>query len=565
MSDEKKIRVSVTGDASALNAEIDRATIEMRGSFEDIGFDQILEDADKKFDKLTDKIKAINDAFKTQHERAEQHFDERGEKATNDYGKNKNEKEREDYHKKEQEAWDKWSKLADALLKKQTKDGKPEAGLNGEDEDDEEDGKKGSSKKRAGVMARMIDRMKSGDVTGAASEGIQGEGGLIAQSGMGAGSGMVIGGILVAMVGAIVAAIKMGYEGVKLDNKMEAKKRLDYDDFGTHTGLAQIGVSPNEFKEFTIQQMQNMRTAGMSIEQLENEINSRLYVQKAYGLQGNEVAAFDKFKQQDITNANGSQMITDILLRSEQNGILGVSGTDFSLLPQKIETVANLMAMQKQSNETVDPDFAINLMAAGSGASGIGGRYGDDRAGDAYGRMSGNIKSPGSTGMKAFIFEMLKRANPNASYVDILAEQEGGLTNETMKAILPQIARMPQGDYRRMVLKQLTGNWQDAVRLDDVDEKGVSGIQKMLSSGSKTTITNADREKVVQEAKSEAEHITTSFEKVGSMIATTFQMVGHDIVKAFDGSKQPQQATPDSKQKSNTLIKGGSVIGRMGR
>ena len=553
MSDEKKIRVSVTGDASALNAEIDRATTEMRGSFEDIGLEDILDQADKKFDKINDKIKAINDAFKEQHEKAGKYFDERGEHTTNDFGKNKNEKDREQYFKKEQEAWDKWSKLADLMQKRTVgKDGEPSKGL-----DDGSGGSgnlgKGNSKQRAGILARMISRVEGGNVQGAIGEGIQGEGGLMASSGMGAGGAMVVGGALVAVVGLISEAIKLGYEGVKLENKIDAKKKLDYSG-GFGDGGVTMGVSVNEFKEFTIQQMANMRTYDMSQNKFENEIYTRLGLNKAYGLQSNEVASFDKFKQQDVNAANGSEIIADILIRSEQSGILGVNGEDFSLLPQKIETVANLLSSQKQDNIRIDSNFALGMMQSGHD---IGGRFDDDRASDVFGKISSGIKSPGSPGMKAFIFSMIQKANPRNSYVENLAQQEGGLTAENIKAIMPQIDKIPQGDFKRMVIKSLFSGlrWQDAIQLDATGVNGKSGIQNLLigANGQPTDI--VDRFHKQQDIQGRAQNLTTQPEVWGAEIKSTLTAIGHSIVTAIVGKKIQVVVNQTPAQKTNAVIK----------
>ena len=115
------------------------------------------------------------------------------------------------------------------------------------------------------------------------------------------------------------------------------------------------------------------------------------------------------------------------------------------------------------SGEKADSLSAVNFMSAGMR---IGGRFGDDRAAEVYGRMNESIRNPSNPGMKAFIFEMLKRSNPGASFTDIQGMMENGATGDNLRAILPSISKMPQGEMRRMVLYRLTKNMQDAIRLD---------------------------------------------------------------------------------------------------
>jgi hypothetical protein len=215
-------------------------------------------------------------------------------------------------------------------------------------------------------------------------------------------------------------------------------------------------------------------------------------------------------------------IIADLLLRSEKNGILGVSGNDFSRLPEKISAIGDIMAMQRGNGETVDSNFATSMAIAGDK---IGGRFGDDRLGESLGRIDSSIKNPTNGGMRAYIYQMLQRANPGGSYTDIMGQMENGASGENLKAILPQIAQMQQGEMRRMVLFQLTKNWQDAIRLDNS-----GSLEEMIKATNGMKSSDSDINAKFNSIKTRAEEGITNWDKLKTTITSGIQDAGREML-----------------------------------
>jgi hypothetical protein len=180
------------------------------------------------------------------------------------------------------------------------------------------------------------------------------------------------------------------------------------------------------------------------------------------------------------------------------------------------------MAFQKASGEKVNSLDATNFMSAGGQ---IGGRFGDDRASEVYGRMNESIKNPGNAGMKAYVFEMLKKSNPNASFTDLQGMMENGASGDNLKAILPSISKMPQGEMRRMVLYQLTKNMQDAIRLDNA-----GSLPAMISSIGNKGTSSKNASNIYDTAMKRTETNLAAMDQLGKVIVNGFTDVGEKYI-----------------------------------
>jgi hypothetical protein len=58
--------------------------------------------------------------------------------------------------------------------------------------------------------------------------------------------------------------------------------------------------------------------------------------------------------QDTAHGVDANRTIADILVRSEKQGILGVSGRDFTRTPELLNTVNSLMSKQKMNGEEVN-------------------------------------------------------------------------------------------------------------------------------------------------------------------------------------------------------------------
>ena len=556
MADEKIIRIGA--DASGFGSEINRMSQEAKNAFSDIGLDSLFEDADKQFDKLEDKIKNISDELRNKRKEADDFFDKkRSSNEGNDYYQRTISSEQDDYNKRHEKAISEWEKFVEKLRKTLNKN-------NDVNDDGSNNDSGGSNKKLENTLSRVfgnaggelgqtigrilpgnmgnilgrglgnilsrgganIGRTIAGGIEGA--EGGAAVGGAETAAGSGAGGAAAGGGMAAAMSVAAVAAVVvavaavikqlygMGIDDWRTESKVNATFNIDRDTFGK--GGDDFGLDNKEYKEFFLQAAKSRGSA----QNIEDIGRKELSLIKGYGLSQGEVQAFDKFNYQDVRGKDGTAVIIDILSRSEKQGILGVSGGDFSRLPEKIEQVSNIMAFQKMSGEKVDSLAAVNFMAAGSQ---IGGRFGDDRASEVYGRMNESIKNPSNPGMKAFIFEMLKKANPGASFTDLQGMMENGASGDNLKAILPSIAKMPQGEMRRMVLYQLTKNMQDAIRLDKA-----GNLNAMINGVDNKGVGSAEAQSRYNEAMKRTENNLAALDQLGKIIENKLTDFGEKYI-----------------------------------
>lgn len=551
MADEKIIRI--TADASGVGAEMDRTAASVQRAFSDIGLDDLLSDADKQFDKIGDKIKAISDELKNKLKDANDEFERRkSDSGGNEFYQRSIQGSQDDYNKRHEKAMSEWEKLADKLSKKSARTEK--GGGSGEESSQQS----GENSEFKNIIARSIGqsgqdlggfvgRLFPGDMGRSLGKGLGnilnrggsgmvrglGTGGTAAEVGAGeaavggeaatgagaAGGSMAALGV-VAVVAAVALAIKqlygMGMEDWRTESKVNATFDINRDTFGK--GGDAFGLSNTDYKEFILSAAKSRGSAT----NVQDIARKELSFMKGYGLNEGEVRNFDKFNYQDITGRDGTMVIVDILTRAEKQGILGVSAGDFSRLPEKIEQVGNIMAYQKMSGEKVNSLDAVNFMSAGSQ---IGGRFGDDRASEVYGRMNESIKNPSNPGMKAFIYEMLKKSNPNASFTDIQGMMENGASGENLQAILPQISKMPQGEMRRMVLFQLTKNMQDAIRLD-----GAGNLDAMLKSSRDMGVTPQEAKSRYDQAMERTATNQAAMDQLGKIISNSLTDFGEKYI-----------------------------------
>ena len=548
MADEKIIRISA--DASGFGAEMNRASEDAKRAFSDVGLDGLFAEADKHFDRFEDKIKSITDELKNKQREANDDFDRRKTENTgNEYYKRTIDTEQKDYNERHDKAVSEWEKFVEKLSKTLNKKGlgdsekSSEASGKSSDSNDELKTALTRSLGQGGQdIGNSIGRMLPGDMgrslgrtignmlgkggrsigesissSGEVAAGSEAAGGEAAAAG-GGGAIATLG--VVAVVAAVAMAIKqlygMGMEDWRTESKVNSTFNIDRDTFGK--GGDTFGMANKEYKEFILASAKSRGSAN----DIENYSRRSMSLIKGYGLSDNEAQSYDKFNYQDVTKRDGTMVIVDILDRAEKQGILGVSGGDFSRLPEKIEQVANIMSIQKMSGEKVNSLAAVNFMSAGAQ---IGGRFGDDRAGEVYGRMNESIKNPSNPGMKAYIYQMLRKNNPNASFTDIQGMMEDGASGENLKAILPQISKMPQGEMRRMVLFQLTKNMQDAIRLD-----GAGNLDAMIGSVDSKGISSTDAQKKYNEAMKRTETNQSSMDQLGKIIHNSLTDFGEKFI-----------------------------------
>ena len=321
---EKRVRVSITGDASPLNKEFKRVQSDAKEAFSDLGLDKVLDKADKDFAKITDRIKSINQVLKDHKKDTDTEFTNRIKSAPNAFAARRISEDKQDAEKIQEEAWYKWQKLAD-YFKDLLKDKKidQEGNIIPPPEDPEQP-KKLTLGQRVALRSIQGGRFNA---AGGVQEAVAGEGGLAEAIGITGVAGLAIASaISAALVAVIAKAGQQALKDLRVENRLEGKFRG-----GNLLGKEQYdGLNQTELKEYILDQAKS-RTSSENIEQISKQ---RLNLKYGYGLDDGSIQRFDQFRQQGSTE--GSRLISDILSRSEKGGILGVSKTDFTLLPQKI-------------------------------------------------------------------------------------------------------------------------------------------------------------------------------------------------------------------------------------
>lgn len=526
---EKVIRLSV--EDSGFSSAVNRMGDNMRQAFENMGLNDILQEADQKFTTLSEKIKFINQEI---GQMKSANWDELADEMKNvraghgtDEDKNKEIKRLDTETEKQNKSLD---KVVESLEKFTTKVEKlpPRNGEDdGENDGGGDEGDSGGSGKGGGRTSRRSRGNATDIIRNFLGNGRKSMGRVsldnIPKSLENVATTMArsLGAVGIVVAAAIAAGAylaKKGYEDLRDENKLRARFDLG-DDFADTGEVGRLGMSRKDFRALALSTSETRRS-GFDIE---SQAIQRGTLMNAYGLQAGQISGLDQFYRAGANGENtldtdgqmdALRIIQSVLVRSDQQGLLGVSRGDFTMLPEKIAQVQGIMQMQFANNERVNGNSAVNFIMAGQQ---IGGRFGDQRAGEAYGRIDQSIKNPGGPGMRAFIFDMLRRANPSGSYTDIMGQMEGGATSENLQAILPTISKLPQGEMRRMVLFQLTKNWQDANRLDQS-----GNLESMLQTLKQQPISDAQAQKQFGTSRDRSDKLTTEWDK-------TLKTLGNDV------------------------------------
>lgn len=526
MDQEKIVRISVTGDADGFNKEIERSRKNLKEAFSNLDLGSILEEADKKFSNISDKISHIKENVASSRSATIGNLSASAQSG-NDAYKNMIDRKiqvNEEKFGKAAESIDNFAKIIAQHVSRTTATQNPaNSGVSPSNPNVVTNPQQARTKNR---MTRLFSNTNGSGSSGNLNNLINtigGGGNNLSIGGLAGGitgvlAGGAIGYAITRLVGAIVEP------GLQLA-RAEAKASAIYD--REKTGLTRMynesytGMDEVELAGYATEVARNRKSAG---EGFGEEVKRRGALQVAYGLDRSEIGQLDKMYRynggKDATN-----IIGDILVKSEKQGLLGVSRDDFTRLPEKIGSVVGILGMQRSSGENVDPNFAVNMTLAGER---IGGRFGDDRLQDVMSRMNSSIQSPNNGGMKAYIFEMLKRSNPDASYTDILGMQENGANSANLKAILPEISKMPKGEMRRMVLYQLTKNWQDAIRLDSSNN-----LDEMLNATDAGASSKSDVEDIYSKTKERSREVQLNWDKGKVMVKDAFYEAGLELLNVF--------------------------------
>lgn len=342
------------------------------------------------------------------------------------------------------------------------------------------------------------------------------------------------------ILGGIRDEFKTGVDLARKENVLNRQFQIDPDTLSDAGGRTlapyQLGVNNKEFLE-AIGQTAGSRRIGTDAV---NETLNRLRLTGSYGVSPDQLGGIDKFYRQrnggdllDRSQFDASRTIVEILARSDRQGILGVSHNDFTMLPEKIGQVTSIMQQQYSNSERTNANQAINLMLAGNR---IGGRFGDDRAADTFGRLNEGIVNPHSPGTKAFILEALRRANPGKTPLELEAQMQEGINSpENVKAIFPYIQGIRSREMRGRILQSLGLDAQSSLRLADAGNLSTftQAAGGGISSRGLTPQEYTDKQKEIQ---TRAEGLTLTQDKAMTYFSNSVTSFGEAVTKFIDGA-----------------------------
>jgi hypothetical protein len=297
----------------------------------------------------------------------------------------------------------------------------------------------------------------------------------------------------------------------------------------------ELGINNKEFLEAIANTAGSRRNATGVVD----ETIARLRLTSAYGVDNNQFGALDKFYRRrndgsmlDASGMDASRTIIEILSRADKQGILGVSKGDFTMLPEKIGQVTALMGQQYASTERTNAGSAIGIMLAGNR---IGGRFGDDRAADTFGRLNEGITNPNNPGMKAYIYEVLRRANPGQSPLQLEGLMQEGLSNpKNSQAIFGGIQNVRSREMRGRILQSLGLDAQSAYRL-----AGSENLQAFTGGLGAHGLSATEYAQQQAGIKERGEQLTLGTDKAMSYFSNSVTSFGDAVTKFVNGVKVP--------------------------
>lgn len=526
-----------TAEDSGYGQTIDRMASKLRSAFSNTGMADILQEADAKFTSFSDKAKFIKEQLSSAKDKilstqSDVGYDPNGRfQFTNEDVQRVNATGRKWQGKAENVKDD---KVIDRLIESLDRLGQ---------KIEEETEVKNQSGGGEPIPPPIPPIVPSGG-----GRGRKGGGGGFLSDAFAVATGVGIERFVENILGGLRDELKTGADLVRKENTLNRQFRIDpntLSDAGGRT-LApnELGVNNKEFLEAIGNTAASRRSGSNAV----NETLNRLRLTGSYGVSQDQLGGLDKFYRTrnggdllDRSQFDASRTIVEILSRSDRQGILGVSHNDFTMLPEKIGQVTSIMQQQYANSERTNANQAINLMLAGNK---IGGRFGDDRAADTFGKLNEAISNPRSPGTRAFIMEALRRANPGKSPLELEAQMQEGINSpENVKAIFPYIQGIRSREMRGRILQGFGLDAQSSLRLANANnlETFTQGAGGGAGSTGLSSQEYTDKQKDIQ---TRAEQLTLSWDKMTTYISNSITSFGEAVTKFSDAVTKDKGITP---------------------
>lgn len=346
------------------------------------------------------------------------------------------------------------------------------------------------------------------------------------------GLGLMTAGIAAAAAVVIGIAIKRGYEELRADKRVNAildtgSMRDSYG--GGYQDIINSGGNLAYSRQDVRQMLLSASRGRLTGAGLGDLVERNMTLQRGYGLDEGEVGGLNKFFRSDTSGKNSSDIIIDILARSEKEGILGVSRGDFAGLPNAIKNVENILSYQRSKADTIDSTFGIALQVAGAK---IGGAFGDDRGGQTITSLLQGLSQQSNPGLRALNLRLAQQAMPGATPYEL----ETGIRENNPAVVLKQLefARRIQGggQSREMIERILDAQLGiKGSKLTDMMDKG--GIDTFINQLRNAT-TAEDRNKIIQEAGGRAANAVTNLDSLWTNLKNSLDALTEKMSQLAD-------------------------------
>lgn len=189
---------------------------------------------------------------------------------------------------------------------------------------------------------------------------------------------------------------------------------------GSMFGFSNLGFGINETMPIAEQAV----TALGSADDIRGTTKDVVSAERAFSLDRGTL--MEMLKGQRMTpDGDLSKNISVIFNTMKSQGY--ISDSDTTQFQEILQLQNSLVQQQSEVMEKVDPNSATGVIAA---MRGVGGSFGDARAGSRISQISGALSSPGDDFQRARNMQVLSKLKPGASLFDIEEMQEKGIHQE---------------------------------------------------------------------------------------------------------------------------------------
>lgn len=338
---------------------------------------------------------------------------------------------------------------------------------------------------------------------------------------------------------------QLGYSSEQANNYMTTlAKTRGYSSYARYTGAG-------ESRKTQFGAEKSMQEETMRLASLENQ----------YGLGSGFLVGLSKYQQSDNnTGRNASKRETSYDVQrmvSVMKNAGAIQGEDYSRVGQFAETMNQRAFSAGNLSEVIDTDVIMENMAK---FSKVGGSF-DTRMSERMGQVSQALINPNNDFKQSFNFSVLRRMNPDASYVQLKKMEENGIGQKgflegNLKSI-QELSGEDNDNFDLLTASRFNIRLNQAQTLREGYQRGdLADMSKAevlkINSGLKST------EEVLKDggdATASGKKISAYLADLESNIPTSISKASKDVITEFtDYLKKENQKTDEKAGITNSLL-----------